>query len=212
MIETMPAGAAVKYQGTSSRFGRELAYLLSGLPVGVVAFTVAVTGFSLGVGGLVAVFGVPVLAGTLAAARGFARGERARVAAVTGRAMPEPSYREPRGTGLARWWHALGDPQAWRDWTHMVVALPVRLLTFSFAITWTLGGLGELCYGLWSWSLPRDGGEEGILDLAFGIDSTVADIAFNTGVGVLLLATAVPMVRGLTALQAGVARGVLVRA
>ncbi|MFD5318081.1 sensor domain-containing protein [Streptomyces sp. NPDC127098] len=212
MIETMPAGAAVKYQGTSSRFGRELAYLLAGLPVGVAAFVVAVTGFSLGLGGLVAVFGVPVLAGTLVAARGFARGERARVAAVSGRALPEPSYREPRGTGLGRMWRALGDPQAWRDWTHMVVALPVRLITFSLAVAWTVGGLGELCYGLWSWSLPRDGGEEGLLDLAFGIDSTAADIAFNTGVGVLLLATAVPMVRGLAALQAGMARALLVRA
>nr|WP_243741150.1 sensor domain-containing protein [Streptomyces sp. 8K308] len=212
MIETMPAGAAVKYQGTSSRFGRELAYLLAGLPVGVVAFVVAVTGFSLGVGGFAAVFGVPVLAGTLVAARAFARGERARVAAVTGHAMPAPSYREPRGTGLVRWWHALGDPQAWRDWTHMMLALPVRLITFSLAVTWTVGGLGELCYVLWSWSLPRDGGEEGLLDLAFGIDSTAADIAFHTGIGVLLLATAVPMVRGLTSLQAGVARALLVRA
>jgi signal transduction histidine kinase len=76
-------------------------------------------------------------------------------------------------------------------------------------VTWTVGGAGELCYGLWSWALPRDPGEKTRLLELFGVSSQAADIAFNTGVGVLMLATAVPVVRLLVALHAGLARGLL---
>ncbi|WP_419998730.1 sensor domain-containing protein [Streptomyces boninensis] len=193
----------------AGRFGNELGYLLAGLPIGIAAFVVAVTGVAVGAGAIVAVFGLPVLAATLAAARSFARGERARVAAVTGRAIPEPRYLKPEGTGLGRRLLALKDPQAWRDLAHMVVAFPLRVLTFSLALTWTVGAVGELLYVTWSWALPRDRGEEGLLDLAFGISSRAADIGFNTGIGVVLLLTAVPVMRGLTALQAGAARALL---
>ncbi|WP_431043706.1 sensor domain-containing protein [Streptomyces sp. P1-3] len=192
------------------RFGRELGYLLAGLPVGVAAFVIAVTGFSVGAASLVVLLGLPVLVAALAAARAFAGVERRHVEAATGRALPAHYYR-PRdggGAGLAGWLRALRDPQSWRDLTHMLVAFPLRVTTFCIAVTWTVGGLGELLYGAWSWSVPRDE-ESGLLDLMFGIDSRLADIAFNTGIGVVLLATAVPVVRGLAAIQAALARGLL---
>ncbi|MEO3752558.1 sensor domain-containing protein [Streptomyces sp. B6B3] len=192
----------------ASRFWRELGYLLAGLPVGIAAFTVVVTGLSVGVSAVVLVVGLPLLAGTLAAARGFAGWERRRLAAVTGQPPRAPRYVEREGHGLARTRQALRDGQAWRDVLHAVASFPIRVLTFSLALTWTLGGLGELLYATWSWPIPRDD-NAGLLDLMFGIDSRLADIAFNMGIGVVLLATAVPMVRGLAALQAGVAHGLL---
>jgi hypothetical protein len=82
------------------------------------------------------------------------------------------------------------------------------VVCFSLALTWTVGGLGELLYVTWSWALPRDE-ETGLLDLAFGVDSRAADIAFHTAAGVVLLATSVPLLRGLTAAQAGLARTLL---
>ncbi|MBQ1162307.1 sensor domain-containing protein [Streptomyces sp. A73] len=92
-----------------------------GLPVGVVAFTVAATGFALGVSTVVVVLGLPVLVGTLAVARGFARGEWARVAAMTGRAVLEPVHRTPgrEGGGVERMLRALRDGQSWRDLAHL---------------------------------------------------------------------------------------------
>ncbi len=190
------------------RFWRELGYLLAGLPVGIAAFTVVITGLSLGVSTVVLVVGLPVLAGTLAAARAFAGWERRHVAAVTGQALPAPRYTEPEGLGLARTMQALRDGQSWRDVLHAVATLPIRVVTFSLALTWTLGGLGELLYATWSWPIPRDD-NAGLLDLMFGIDSRLADIAFNTAIGMVLLATAVPVVRGLAAFQTGIARGLL---
>ncbi|WP_223291169.1 sensor domain-containing protein [Streptomyces avicenniae] len=193
----------------AGRFGRELGYLLTGLPLGIAAFTVVLTALALGTVGFVLVVGMPVLLAALAVAHTFARLERRRVAHVTGRPFPEPHPRERHGTGVTGWLHALRDAPRWRALAHALVSFPLRVVSFSLALTWTLGGLGALLYGTWSWSLPRDEGEEGLLDLMFGISSQAADIAFNTAIGALLLATAVPLVRGLTALHTALAHGLL---
>ncbi|MGP3967921.1 sensor domain-containing protein [Streptomyces sp. 6N223] len=185
--------------------GPRLGYLLAGLPLGVAAFVTAVTGFAAGLGTLPIWLGLPILAATLAAARGFAALERRHVEAVTGRALPAPAYRA-RGGGVVR---ALSDPQSWRDFTHALVSFPLRIVTFSLALVWTVGGVGQLLYGLWSWPIPRDEGEAGLLDLMFDIDSRAADIAFHTAIGVVLLATAAPVLRALTAAQTSLARALL---
>ncbi|MGP3977554.1 sensor domain-containing protein [Streptomyces sp. 8N114] len=196
------------------RFGREVGYLLSGLPLGIAAFTLAVTGFALGVSTLVLVIGLPVLAGTLSMTRYLARVEADHIAAVTGRPLPARSERpapEREGSGSRGGrWKAVRDPQAWRELVHAVLAFPVRVVTFALTLTWLVGGLGEFTYGLWSWSIPRDG-HDGLVDLAFGVTGRGADIAFNTAVGVFLLATSVPVVRGLTVMQASLGRVLLRR-
>ncbi|MBO8186676.1 sensor domain-containing protein [Streptomyces spirodelae] len=199
------------------RFGREVGYLLSGLPLGIAAFTLMIVGFALGVSTLILVIGLPVLAGTLAMARYLARVEADHIAVVTGRPLParweEPASRgagAEAGSGGGRW-KAVRDPQAWRDLAHAVLSFPVRVATFALSLTWLVGGLGGLTYGLWSWSIPRDD-NDGLMDLAFGISGRGPDIAFNTALGVFLLVTAVPVVRGLTVAQASLGRVLLRRA
>ncbi|WP_049573215.1 sensor domain-containing protein [Streptomyces sp. SBT349] len=192
----------------AGRFGRELGYVLGGLPTGIVAFTAAVAGFSAGISTLVIWIGLPILAGTLRAARGMARVERRRVEEVTGRPLPPHVYRDRGGRGWAGIVGALSEPQSWRDLTHMVVSFPLRVVSFCVALTWTLGGAGALLYGTWSWSLPDDD-RNGLFDLMTGVSSEAADIAFNTAVGAVLLLTALPVIRGLAALNAAVARGLL---
>ncbi|MBO2458043.1 sensor histidine kinase [Actinomadura violacea] len=200
---------ATRPSSAPARFGRELVYLLSGLPVGAAAFAVAIAGLAAGASTLVVLLGLPILVGTLTAARAFARLERRQAERATGRDLPPHHYRDAGETGFAGWLRALREPQSWRDLVHMVVAFPVRLITFCVAITWTVGGAAETVYAAWSWPIPRDADNTGVLDLAFGISSRGADIAFNTGVGVVLLATAVPVVHGLAALQTALARALL---
>ncbi|MGA5193617.1 sensor domain-containing protein [Streptomyces exfoliatus] len=190
------------------RFRSELRYLLSGLPLGLAAFTVTVTGAVLGVSTLVIWAGLPILAGTLRAARALANLERRRVTAVTGRPLP-PHRPRPSGTGWAGTLRAVRDPRSWRDLVHLVVAFPLQVLTFSVALTWTLGGIGELLYATWSWSLPRGQDNQGLAELIFDTSSRAVDIGFNTAIGVFLLATAVPVVRSLAALQTRLATALL---
>jgi len=164
---------------------------------------VAVAGFAAGVGTLVVWLGVPLLAGTQAAARGFAGLERRRVDAVTGRPLPPHHYRTAGGAGLARLARSLLDPQSWRDLLHAVLAFPLRVVGFAIAVTWSVGGLGEALYLFWEWALPRGEGNQTLLDLAFDVPSRLADIAFHTAVGVVLLLTLRPVLRGLALAQTG---------
>jgi signal transduction histidine kinase len=216
MIETTPCPPPTSPTVSArapraGRFGRELGYLLSGLPVGIAAFVLGVAGFATGVATFAVWLGVPVLAGTLAAARGLARVERRRVETVTGRELPPHHYRQTPGARPTAWFRTLADPQPWRDLVHLAVSFPLRVTSFCVAVVWTVGGAGELCYVLWFWAIPYGTGRDktGLLDVAFGVSSRALDIAFHTGIGILLLATCIPVSRALVAVNAALARGLL---
>lgn len=71
-----------------------------GFPLAVVSFCILVTGFSAGLGTLVVVIGVPILATTLLAACFFADVERLRLPAALRRSLIRPAYgavRPPAG-------------------------------------------------------------------------------------------------------------------
>jgi signal transduction histidine kinase len=186
-----------------------MGYLLSGLPLAIVAFVIAIAGFSAGVGTLVVWVGLPVLVLTLRAARGFAVVERRSTEWATGRPLPPHHYRRPRGRGIGRLFSALAEPQSWRDLMHAVVAFPVRLVTFILGVSWTVSGLGGLLYATWEWSLPADGRNGGLYWLLTGTQSRLADIAVNTALGAIMVATSPLLVRGLVATRAALARGLL---
>lgn len=154
MTHGYPAPTVSATARSTGRFAREMGYLLSGLPLGIAGFVVMVVGFAVGVSTLVIMVGLPVLIGTLSVARYLARVESQQIERVTGRLLPPLREREARGG-----WAALLDAQSWRDLLHAVVAFPVRIVTFCIALSWTVGGVGGLFYGLWSWFLPRDAGE-----------------------------------------------------
>ncbi|UNS97637.1 sensor domain-containing protein [Streptomyces tubbatahanensis] len=196
--------------GRGGRFGREVGYLLSGLPLGIASFILMITGFALGVSTLILFVGVPVLAGTLAMARYLARVEADHIATVTGRPLPARAVAPGPGPGRAGRWSGVRDPQAWRDLVHAVIAFPARVVTFCLTLAWLAGGVGGVTYGLWSWPIPRDD-SDGWVNLAFGMSGRVPDIVGNLVLGVFLLATTVPVVRGLATAQASLGRVLLRR-
>ncbi len=205
--------AQLAQQATRTRraqLGQDFGYLLAGLPIGIAAFVVAVVGVAAGVGLFVVWLGLPVLVGTLAAARGFARLERWRVQAVTGAALPPHYYRaRPSGGGVTRLLRALLEPQSWRDLLHMVLAFLLRVPSFVIAFSWLVGGLGGLLYVLWEWAPPRGPEDHRLYELITGNESWLADVLFMTAVGAILLVTLPFVLRGLTVLQIALARGLL---
>jgi signal transduction histidine kinase len=193
------------------RLARGFGYLLAELPVGIIAFVVAVAGFATGVSTLVVWIGLPILVGTLYASRGLAIVERRAVYWATGRELPPHHYRPDRGHRVARrLLLALADRQSWRDLLHSVVAFPVRVAAFAIAVSWAVGGLGGTLYVLWDWSLPRFEGEyHGLFGLITGSSSRLGDIALNTAIGVFLLVSLPWVVRELVAVRVGLARSLL---
>ena len=78
------------------------AYVLLGLPLALASFVVLIVGLALGVGLLVTVVGLPILAGTLYTARGLADIERLRLPAVLRQPRIRPHYRLPE-PGASAW-------------------------------------------------------------------------------------------------------------
>ncbi|GAY08535.1 sensor histidine kinase [Pseudonocardia sp. N23] len=205
---TVP-GPVAERRGGLARVGRELRYLIGGLPLSIVAFVVAVAGFAAGVSTVVVWVGVPILAATLRAARGLARVERRSTETVLGRPLPPHHYRTPSGTGLGRMVSSLAEPQSWRDVLHAVAGFPVRLTCFVVGVVWAVAGLGATLALTWMWSLPYDAEFSGLYGLLTGNDSRLVDIGITTVAGIVLLVTLPWVLRLLVAARTGLARGLL---
>ncbi|MDT3400733.1 sensor domain-containing protein, partial [Streptomyces sp. B1866] len=123
--------------GYPAQTWREIAHLLSNLPVGIACFVFTVTWLAAGVVLSVTVVGFPVLVLGLLGSRALGRFERRRARALLSVTVDEPSpLRHPPGTGpLARWWARLRDPVGWRCTLYCLIRLPWSVLTFTVAVT-----------------------------------------------------------------------------
>jgi signal transduction histidine kinase len=146
---------------TAARTWKETAYLVADLFVGVIAFTVLVTGLSMGLALLITFFGLPILWAMLVLARGGARLERWRARALLDVDLPEPPNL-PRETSLLRRLFApLRDGTSWRAVAYFFLLFPLGIVTFTVAVTFWATALGLLTLPLWAWSLPHNGPQFG---------------------------------------------------
>jgi hypothetical protein len=176
----------------------DFAYLILGLPIGIVTFTVAVTGISLAAGLLITLIGIPVLLATLVACRGLAAVERARAALVLGRPVA-PAERTWKRDGAWETTKAVvSDPGAWRDLLWSVVLMPIGIATFTVAVTVWSTALGLLTSPLWYWALPDDSDDTIPL-----LDSTALSwSALRVLIGLVLVPVAIAICRALAHGQA----------
>ncbi len=192
-----------------NQVGLELGYLLPNLPITIAGFVIAITGFSLGMG-LMPLFavGLIVLAATLGASRAMASFERGRLSILEGQRIGPVTYRKADGIGFHRLLGYLKDPQLWKDWGFQLVSFPIRLCTWSIAVSWMAGAAGGLTYLLWEWALPADKDRHG-LSFVLGGDGRFADIALTTALGLFAALTLPYVLRALTATESAVAWAML---
>ncbi|KAB1938784.1 sensor histidine kinase [Micromonospora sp. ALFpr18c] len=188
-------------------------YVLLGLPLAVASFVVLVVGLVVGVGLVVTVIGLPILSGTLYAARGLADIERLRLPAVLRQPRIRPHYRlaEAGANAWRRIFVPMRDAQSWLDLAHGVLRLIVAGLTFVVALSWWAAAVAGSLYWAYDWALPRaDGGGDSDLAQLLGLgDSTTARIGLNTAIGVFFLITLPIVIRGCALLQASFAKAML---
>ena len=114
-----------------------LLYLLLGLPLGTLYFTVLVTGFALGAGLMVvALVGIPILIGLWYVVHAFMRFERSLAVGMLGELIP-PVARVPRWPG-GLWTHfknLVGHRPTWRGIQYLFLRFPVGVATFTIAVT-----------------------------------------------------------------------------
>ncbi|MER5293094.1 sensor domain-containing protein [Streptomyces pharetrae] len=156
----LPAGLRAPFE---ARSWREFAYVLLGLPIGVLLFTYAVTMVSLGAGLLVTFLGVPVLAAGLAGCRGLGALERTRARALLGMRVADPEPLRVRRDGLMGWVVAvLRSGTSWRHLLYAVLHFPWAVFSFGVAVSFWTYGWALLTYPLWFWLFPMYGGQGGL--------------------------------------------------
>jgi hypothetical protein len=115
---------------------RAIAYLLLGLPLGIVGFVVVVVGLSLGLGLAVTLLGIPVLVATLLLVRSLASFERTIAAGLLDAPMPRLA-REDGGDGF--WWARLArtvdDGHVRAELAFLVLRFPLGVADFVVVAT-----------------------------------------------------------------------------
>lgn len=116
---------------------RNIAYLVLGLPLGTLWFSVLVTAASVSLSMLVvALLGIPMLIGTWYAVRAFANVERA----LAGALLDEHIEQAPMGAGVTGNLWAIakrmsGDRVRRRELAYLILRFPVGIATFTLAVT-----------------------------------------------------------------------------
>lgn len=191
------------------RLMRDSAYALSALPIGILTFTIVVTGFSAGVGLFVIWVGLPVLVGMLLLARVFANLERLRLRSLQDRAAPGPSYLRAGADDslLRRLLTPLRDPQSWFDAVWGIVGFVTGMVAFVFTITWWAAAAGGLTYWFWERWLPNE--DTSLAELIGLGEGRTPQIWLNLALGVVALVTLPLVVRAVAAFHSGTSSAIL---
>ena len=208
------AGARFIFR-TGRRTLAESLYLLTAPAIAAAGLLVVLGGLCVATVGLLVPGGSPVAAGALAPARWFADVERWRIAKVRRPAAgPAAAWRRPRPRETA----AASDPGTWLDVAHVVVVLPVALVTSVVTALWWFVGLGAGTAALRdqynsSQSLrPMTlfaGSAQSHIAVSLGLTSPAGRVAFGTVVGLLVLLTLPLATRACFAAQTRLGRALL---
>jgi signal transduction histidine kinase len=191
-----------------ARTWRETLHLLLNLPVGIVVFTVIVTGVSTGLGLLITLIGIPILYVTMILSRGLATIERERARALLHVDVP-PAYRPdpPRDT----WWRVplarVTDPAAWVEAGYHLLLLPVGIFTFTITVVLWSVGLALVTVPLYGPALPSAPFIGSRLTRL--IVDTPAEYGLLVAFGVLVLLVTPWVVHGLATANGLLVRGML---
>lgn len=185
----------------------DTAYLLLGLPVGIVTFTWVVTGWSTGLSMLVTLIGIPILMATIHVSRWLSWVERQRAALVLGAPIAQ-HYKQPKSRRLIdRVKAPFTDAASWKDLIWQLAMLPLGIAGFTIAVTcWSVS---FYCLTLWTWwwAVPNNAAAD---FGGFEIHSWWG-VALVFLVGVISAPLTIALVRGTAAGTANLARVILGR-
>jgi signal transduction histidine kinase len=157
-------------------FGRQLwlniLFLLLSFPIGLALFIVIVVTGATGLGLIITIIGLPLLALTAVTWRGGAIFERWRVRVLLGMHIPSPYRPNPHYSILRRARAFATDPAVWRDLLYTLLLFPIGIIEFTIAVALVGLPLGLIAMPV----IAAFGGESQIISLT--IDSWVEGLPF----------------------------------
>ncbi|MER0245934.1 sensor domain-containing protein [Streptomyces sp. HSW2009] len=129
----MPRVPAFGFPGST---WREIAYLLTNLPMGIFGFVYVTSWLFIGAALSITVVGLPMLAFGLLGSRQLGKFERARARLLLDLQVDEPSpLRHHTHGGFFPWlWSSLKDPVGWRHTLYLLIRLPWDIMTFTVTL------------------------------------------------------------------------------
>jgi signal transduction histidine kinase len=180
-------------------------HLLAGLVIGIVAFTVVVTGISLGIG-LLPIFlvGIPVLVAVIWLAGQLGRAERARFAVLLGAVIPAPAPVPDEPKGWRRMNLLFVARSTWLPTAYALIRLPLSAIqAVAVVVVWGTG-LALIALPAYNGALPGGSAHLGSFAL-----NNLAWVTLGVATGVALVLAAPSLTRALAAEDAAVARWLL---
>ena len=179
-------------------------HLLAGLPIGIVLFTLAITGVSLGIGLLpLFLLGIPVLIVTFGIVRAGARFERARYALLL-----DVTITPPVAMVDERWWPRflgrLRTASTWKQLAYSILWLPIGIIGFTLTVVIWSAAVSLIALPTYNAFLPQGGASIG----SFVLNSWWL-VACACVAGIALLLVAPHVIRGLATVEATIARALL---
>ncbi|MEU8360363.1 sensor domain-containing protein [Nonomuraea sp. NPDC048882] len=186
-------------------------YTLVGFPTTLIGFVLMIAGFAAGVGTAVVWIGVPLLAGTLLVARGFADAERGWLSDVLRRPPVRPRYKPaPPGAGrFRRLVNPLTSGQSWLDLLHGILNLPFAIIAFVLTVVFWAIPISGLTYPLYGLITSRIPGNTELPELLGLGDSYGINVLFYVSVGLVFTLLMPFVVRGAALLRSGLGRALL---
>jgi signal transduction histidine kinase len=180
---------------------RDFVYVIGGLMLAAIWITVLSTLLSLGVGLLIVMVGIPILAVTLLIWRWGADRERERASLVLGAPIPSAHRPLPPTGFFKRWGARLSDPATWKDLLFLALVGPI-----AWIVT------GAVVVALWAISLAAIAAP--VLSSAAPHGSWLGDLQSGELIGIALagvvgIAVALVTARGLAMASAALARVIL---
>ncbi|MBT2370384.1 sensor domain-containing protein, partial [Streptomyces sp. ISL-10] len=196
------------------RTWREFGWILLSLPMSVLLFSFAVSMTAVSAGLLVTFLGVPLLAASFAALRGFGAVERVRARALLDVDVAAPEPVRISRSGAAGWIGGmLKSGASWRHLLYAIFHFPWAVFGFCLAVPLWATGWALLLYPLWQWVFPMYAGIDGLQLYGDGTHNFYLDSAFEitvTSVVGLLLTLATPwIIRGLAGVDRLMVAGLL---
>jgi signal transduction histidine kinase len=194
-----------------------LAYLVGGFVLSMLALSVLSSIFFAGVGMVVLVVGVPIIVGSLLAARGFGMADRTLMKLTGLPEIAEPTWpiTDPEASTLTKVVAPMRSGHYWSYLLHQMVIAPIlATITFSVAITWAATTLGGLTFWMWAWAWAQKASTVGDW-IAHGLGVTggarILEAVIYLIVGVVSGVTLPWVLRGLSQVHHGVSSAMLGR-
>lgn len=206
---------AERTRGIARRLARDYTYVLPGFPIAVFSFSLLFALTVVSAATAIIWVGALLMPLTLVVASGFAELDRTRLRSW-GAPSPPVAYK-PLGAGVHGRMRVLADPRRWLDLVfEMLITIPLRLITFTVAVVWSVAGPAAVTYFFWSLFLPDHGVLIRLLQLIspeLVPDGAAARYALDAGVifllGMALMAILPAVIHALASADASMSMALL---